>query len=347
MANGDTNTQFDPNSLAAILAGGSASQPLPPAPMIADTPPPAFTAQDAMQQALQTAGPQEPTSSPNTGQLEAPAQTPNPTISYKSDSKLPIAAELFKGLIKPPSGQFVSAANGLYRPANRMDVFEQFLGDFLQAFSTGMSQSGTGPAANARGFGGAVMAGPNIAMQRQQFASQQQAQQAQLQLEQARTQAQIQSVSAQPRFDPQTRSYLGTMTDAQYTQYLRGQGAAQVSAASKENVAKIGADNKLAIEQMKTQLLRGEVSKIIPTDTPNGKVMRAYNKFGQPIADLDGAILPSSYLPKESTTVEYRQLDDGSIVGLPKTTTTQPVVPGKGSGTAPAGNAPPKQAGRT
>ena len=62
-------------------------------------------------------------------------------------------------------------------------------------------------------------------------------------------------------------------------------------------------------------------------------VMQAINKYGKPIGVIDGAIPPTSYLPKTTSTVEYKQMDDGSIVALPKITVTRP---GTG-GAAPKG----------
>jgi hypothetical protein len=183
------------------------------------------------------------------------------------------------------------------------------------------------------------------ALQGYQLGQQQQLQQAQIQQEQARTQAQLQSYSNQPRYDPQTGQYLGPMTPGQFGQYLqrfRGQAGAEVGAQARVQTAQIGAQNKLDVEQLKTHIQSGQVSKIIPAQDAQGNpVMRAYNKQGQPLGDLPGALPPASYLPKSTSTIEYKQMDDGTIQALPKGTTTQAVLPGKGGAAAPKGGSAP------
>jgi hypothetical protein len=83
------------------------------------------------------------------------------------------------------------------RPASRLDSFENFLGNVLNSFSVGMSNAGTGPGAFGRGFGAAVQAPYNQAVQQYQMGQQQQAQQAQIGLQQSeaeRNRAQTQMV---------------------------------------------------------------------------------------------------------------------------------------------------------
>lgn len=159
-----------PNGLDPLAFAANTSQPVIPPQQIDATPPPNIDTSQQQQQQV-----------PMPQSQEAAA----PPKKFKGDANLPAIVELAKGLIKPPSDQAVQTNNGLYRPANRMDVFENFLGNFLQSFATGMSQSGHGPGANLRGAGAAIMAGPNLAMQRQQFA----AEQAQRQAETERAQA--------------------------------------------------------------------------------------------------------------------------------------------------------------
>lgn len=87
------------------------------------------------------------------------------------------------------------------RPVSRLDAFEGFVGEFLNSFSQGMSNSGTGPAANARGFGAAVQAPYQRELQQFGVGQQQQQVQAQIaqqQAETARTQAQTDKVPVQP-----------------------------------------------------------------------------------------------------------------------------------------------------
>lgn len=71
-------------------------------------------------------------------------------------------------------------------------------------------------------------------------------QQAQLDIQQKRQQlqfgpmemqAKLNAMSAQPRFDPASGQFVGVMNDAQYQQYVRGQGAAKINAGSREKIA--------------------------------------------------------------------------------------------------------------
>ena len=216
---------------------------------------------------------------------------------------------------------------------SRTQNLENFIGNFITAFSSGMSQTGRG--ANARGFAAAIGAPYQLALQRYQLGQQQQLQQAQTQEAQAKT-----------GLEQQQTKLLGTNVPItlpngqqifvpanQAGQVLRGLPAAQVSGQA-----------KITAEQIKLMAATGQISKLVPsTDAQGNFVMRALNKFGQPIGDIDGALPPASYLPKTSSTVEYKQMDDGSIVALPKSTTTAPKLPtqggaipkAKGGGSAP------------
>src|SRR6266704_2109401 len=71
------------------------------------------------------------------------------------------------------------------RPISRLDAFENFLGNFLSSFATGMSNAGTGPGASGRGFGAAVNAPYQRQVAQYQMGQQQQAQQSQIALQQA------------------------------------------------------------------------------------------------------------------------------------------------------------------
>lgn len=230
----------------------------------------------------------------------------------------PLLLDYIQQMIHP------QAASPLSRPESRGDMTLNFMGQFLANLAQGLAAAGHGPGANLRGAAGAIQAPYQRELQQYQLGQQQQAQQAAVGAEQARTQ----QTEAQTRLLGQSIPL--TLPNGQQIyipanqigQYLKGGAAAQ-----------IGAQAKMSVEQMKAALAMGQVSKVMPVDTPNGKVMRAFNKYGKPLGDIDGAIPPTSYLPKESSTIEYKQLDDGSIVALPKTTITQPVTGGKGAST--------------
>jgi len=122
----------------------------------------------------------------------------------------------------------------------------------------GFGAAGHGPGSFGRGFGAAALAPIQHQQERQAFASQQAAQQAQTQMTQeqaaalpAQRAAQLAAMTAQPWFDPATRQYIGNMTDAQYQQYIRGQGAAQVTAQS-----------RITTEQLKAGVSRGKSPKL-------------------------------------------------------------------------------------
>lgn len=226
-----------------------------------------------------------------------------------------------KGTVGQPSGPSVNGQPA--RPVSRLDAFESFLGNFLQSMSAGMSVH-PGPGANMR----AAAAGIQAPYQRdvQQFELQQrtQAQQAAIQSEQARTAQTEQQTRMLGQSVPLTlpngqQIYIPASQVGQYLgQYYKGAGAAQINAQS-----------RMSVEQMKAQLMTGQVSKIVPAkDAQGNMVMRALNKYGQPIGDIDGALPPAAYLPKTSSTVEYKQMDDGTIVALPKSTTSEPNIPG-------------------
>lgn len=100
---------------------------------------------------------------------------------------MPALAGFLQQMIKGP-GYEPGAPGQPARPVSRLDAFENFLGNFLNSFSTGMSNAGTGPAANARGFGSAVQAPYQRQMQQYQAGQQQQAQQSQLAAQAAETQ---------------------------------------------------------------------------------------------------------------------------------------------------------------
>jgi len=118
--------------------------------------------------------------------------------------------------------------------------------------------------------------------------------------------------------------------------YLRGGFGAQVGAASRENVAQINERAKLEAEGLHQLFESSQISKLVPdVDPQSGQYFyRALNKQGDEIKRVSVGAIPS-LMSHQSSTVQYQQLDDGSIVALPKTTTSGPVIPGAGKPAAP------------
>ena len=226
MAEGDNSATgaVDPNTLAALL-----QQTMTPNP-------------DVQQQ-----------NAPISGELQAPPPTQQPQVSSTPPPSnqpprmggMPLIAQYLQAMIKGPQ-QGIGPSGYPMQPQSRGDMTLNFLGQFLGNMAQGLSQAGHGPGANLRGAGAAMQAPYQRSLQDYQVQQQAQQQQAQLGLEQARTQAQVASYTAQPRFDPQSRQFLGVMTDAQYTQYLRGLGAAKVSGEAGVTKATIAAGAKQA-----------------------------------------------------------------------------------------------------
>lgn len=116
--------------------------------------------------------------------LTPPPQTALPPPQPPSARPgMPAIAQLIAGLIRPSQGgQSFQGPGGTQNlqgmptpPTSRADTFEKFLGGFITSMATGMQASGSGPGANARGFGAAV--GAPLQQARQQFEVEQQARQ--------------------------------------------------------------------------------------------------------------------------------------------------------------------------
>lgn len=100
------------------------------------------------------------------------------------------------------------------RPVSRLNAFEGFLGDFLNAFSQGMAASGHGPGANIRGAAAAIQAPyqqqlQQYGLQQQQQTLQQQRalQQSEIEQRQAQTRMLGEMVTIQTPYGPQTMPY--------------------------------------------------------------------------------------------------------------------------------------------
>ncbi len=161
-----------PQPAGAMPQPNAPQQNVPPA-----MPPPNVGSDPGQQQAQQPA--------PNLGSAQGGQgqQQQGPP----KQSNVPALAGFLQQMIKGPG--YEQAASGQPgRPISRLDAFENFIGGFLNSFSSGMSNAGTGPAANARGFGSAVQAPYQRQLQQFQLGQQQQQVQSEEQLRQSQAQ---------------------------------------------------------------------------------------------------------------------------------------------------------------
>ena len=263
---------------------------------------------------------QQPVSQPSPASTPPPQPQPQPQQA-SAPSPRPILLDLIKGLIHPQAQNLAAA-----RPTSRVDVLENFLGNFVSALGAGFSNEGRGPGAAMRGAGAAVGAPYQQSLQDYQLRQQSQLNQSELAQRQAQTQltqaqlaglpaeqqAKISAMTAQPRWDPNTKEYLGTMNDAGFQNYLKGQGAASVAARSKQAIAELGA---LANQ--------GKVAFVKPAQ---GGGFAAYDKQGNLMHVLQGAIDPAQ-MQKVSTTQDFLPDGAGGWIVQPKTTVSGPAQP--------------------
>jgi hypothetical protein len=211
----------------------------------------------------------------------------------------------------------------------------------------GLAGEGRGPGAALRGAGIAGTAPYALQQQQQAFQAEQQARQAQTALTQQQLAAlpteqaaRLAAMTAQPRFDPDSKNYIGNLTDQQFANYLRGQGAAATTARGKEAIAELG-----------TLANQGKVAFIKPAQ---GGGFAAYDRQGNLIRVLEGAIDPAQ-MQKVSTTGQWVSDGAGGFALLPKTTVTGPTqsavqqkVPALGAAQAqPPASGFPKSAAST
>jgi len=248
---------------------------------------------------------------------QMPQLAPQP-IQRPGGGRLPLLAQMLAETFRAPTqvqadpGQLATV-----RPVSRAGEYEGFLAQFLQALGQGFANEGRGPGSFYRGFGAAQQAPQQYAMQQAQFGQQMQenqarmaGQQAQTQLTQAQLaglpaeqQAKLAAMTAQPRWDPNTRDFLGTMTDAAFANYVKGQGAAKQNALSK---------------QAQADLAAGKVAKYLPT--PDGRYL-ALDAKGQPLHVVDGTIDPQM-MQRYSSTQKLVPDGVGGYSVVPVTTTS-------------------------
>lgn len=258
-------------------------------------------------------------SAPDLGQApqQMPTLAPQP-VQRPGGGRLPLLAQMLAETIKAPTqmqadpGQLATA-----RPVSRSGDFIGFLDTFLQAMGAGFANEGRGPGSFGRGFAAAQQAPTQYAMQQAQFGQQMQENQAriagqtaQTQLTQAQLaglpaeqQAKLAAMSAQPRFDPNTKEFVGLMSDQAFASYVKGASAAKQNALSK---------------QAQADLQAGKVAKYLPT--PDGKYL-ALDVKGNPLHVVDGAVDPQM-LQRFTSTQQLVPDGAGGYLVIPKTTTS-------------------------
>lgn len=248
--------------------------------------------------------------------VSSPSPTPQPQRQAQPPQvsvprPVPILGQLIAGLIHPRSVSMDQA-----RPVSRVNVLESFLGDFLGSLASGLGAA-HGPGAFGKGFAAAATEPYQQDLQRFQMQQQANLNEAEVQQRQAQAQMtqqqaaflptqqgmQMQAGTAQPRWDPNTREFIGTMTDSAFANYVKGQGAAKQNALSK---------------QAQADLQAGKVAKYLPT--PDGRYL-ALDSKGNPLHVVDGAIDPQM-MQKYSNTQKLVPDGAGGFLVVPTTTTS-------------------------
>ena len=131
---------------------------------------------------------------PNFGSVDQQPQPAGPPQRSVDPRTAPIykAFQALTGIGTGP-GQLPSGPLNLNNPpprpaGSRLDMFEQFIGNFLNSFAAGVSAQGTGPGSFGRGLGAAMQAPYNQQMQQYQAGLQGQQAQADIALKQAEAQ---------------------------------------------------------------------------------------------------------------------------------------------------------------
>lgn len=301
----ETAQPFDPKSLAYMLSVGGTSQPNVPPP--SNQPPPA-----APDLGSGTADAPAPKGiGPGTLLGEPVQQTPKPAQPPKPGG-MPLLAQFLGQMISPPKGTIDPALTQPSRPASRLDAFEHFIGQFLTSFSQGMSAAGTGPAANARGFGAAVQAPFQQQMQQYQLGQQQQAQQSQIGLQQAeaerqRAQAQMTTVTLP---NGQVAQLPAEMAKSLFQAQIQAQGRVQAAGTQKQFLS-----TPFGIYDTKTQKYVGGEGgmKGVVTVTPE---MQQEMKLPQEMVGKQAKLTDlSSWMRGEASTITAVQGAKGPALG--------------------------------
>lgn len=187
------------------------------------------------------------------------------------------------------------------RPVSRLDSFEGFLGQFLNAFSQGMSASGHGPGANIRGAGAAMQAPYQQALQQYGLGQQQQMQQAQMAQEQARTeQTQEQTrmlgqmVTIQTPYGPQTMPY--AIAQKAYPAAISAEGKVQAAKVNRYMPSPFG-----ILDKQTGRLVEGQNSPVGSFVTVTPEMQQQFNLPQQLVGKMVKLTDISSYARGEGS----------------------------------------------
>jgi hypothetical protein len=216
------------------------------------------------------------------------------------------------------------------------EIFRNMLGDFLYSAGKGLAAAGHGPEANARGAGAAITAVPERNIQQQLIGIEQQKAASEAALKQA--QAQQYADTVMTPYGPMNAVLAGKVFPAAIraqgqenvanTNVAGRQKVAETNVAGREKVAEAKNQNNLDVKALQVQVMAGQVSKIMPAMV-NGKLgMEAFNKFGESIGVVDGALPPAAYLPKYSSSVQVKQNAEGGYDFVPTPKSSGVMLPG-------------------
>jgi hypothetical protein len=296
----------------------------------------------------------QPGAMPNVGQAsqQSPVLDPQTVAlaqaqqqSQRPPVPRPILGDLFAAF--GIGGQNQTNAAG--RPVSRLDHFEGFLGNFVQALGAGFANEGHGPGAAFRGAGAAMGAPYQQSLQNYQLGQQAQAQQAenqQRQAQTAQTQAQTGLTSAETTKtgleSDVMRSQAKLFSDPNLFQAMaKGQAPsnmepdeqavwnnAMAQASASRNFAPLTAASE-KIMQQRTVNARTGLSDFVPdADSPTKVSKVVLDKQGNITSVLKGVLPPPGYA--QTTTVSQKLIKDANdkwqTVNL--TSTSRKDIPG-------------------
>lgn len=272
----------------------------------------------------------------------SPARNPNqpPTMSGRK----PNIVNLIQGLMNPAKGTPAGE-----RTPSRTDVFENFLGQFMNSFSQGMAASGHGPGANLRGAAAAI--GAPYKQDVQEFQQQQQQRQQEASLAQQAAQTQQTQVGTQGAQLNQEmiRRRLAMMggTDAQNVIGNLGKlsedeqaviQSGRLESNMKGDMAPLMAAVKQVTQNRAVSGREGAGTVVENADSPTGYSKVFYDKTGKNILRKEDNIPPpQGTVPKTTRTQRLIKDKDGNIVAVPITTESGPSIPVKKKGQSGGG----------
>ena|SRR5215469_753740 len=196
----------------------------------------------------------------------------------------PLLYSLIQGMVSPP--QRASAPGQLARPVSRLDVFENFLGNFIGALGSGLSAA-HGPGAFGKGFGAAVTEPLQRAQQQYGMQQQAQAQQSSIAAQQAQTEN-LQARTAQ-------MGQMVTLPDGTELPYSLAVKAypALISGQARETAADITAKGRITATQIQQGVMADVPQEIqdkfgVPDRLPIKTLNTLESAAGKPLTVVRG-----------------------------------------------------------